>query len=318
MALIGEDIAVAKKHLEAGELVAIPTETVYGLAANGLDEAAVLKIFKAKNRPSFNPLILHVPYINEAKKLAAYFPQKAIALAEAFWPGPLTLVLPKKNTVPDIVTAGQNTVAIRIPNHPLTLQLLRQLNFPLAAPSANPSGYISPTSAQHVQHQLKQQVSYILDGGQCNIGIESTIIKVDNEKLTVLRLGGLSIEDIEEVVGEVFINEAINTIEAPGMLASHYAPKAKVIIGDIETNINLFKSKKLAVLSFYKKFENKNIAQQLQLSNTGNIDEAAKNIFSMLRILDQKDFDYILTELLPDIGLGRAINDRLKRAGAER
>jgi len=318
MALIGEDIAVAKKHLEAGELVAIPTETVYVLAANGLDEAAVLKIFKAKNRPSFNPLILHVPYINEAKKLAAYFPQKAIALAEAFWPGPLTLVLPKKNTVPDIVTAGQNTVAIRIPNHPLTLQLLRQLNFPLAAPSANPSGYISPTSAQHVQHQLKQQVSYILDGGQCNIGIESTIIKVDNEKLTVLRLGGLSIEDIEEVVGEVFINEASNTIEAPGMLASHYAPKAKVIIGDIETNINLFKSKKLAVLSFYKKFENKNIAQQLQLSNTGNIDEAAKNIFSMLRILDQKDFDYILTELLPDIGLGRAINDRLKRAGAER
>jgi L-threonylcarbamoyladenylate synthase len=169
-----------------------------------------------------------------------------------------------------------------------------------------------------VQLQLEQQVAYILDGGQCNIGIESTIIKVDNEKLTVLRLGGLSIEDIEEVVGEVFINEASNTIEAPGMLASHYAPKAKVIIGDIETNINLFKSKKLAVLSFYKKFENKNIAQQLQLSNTGNIDEAAKNIFSMLRILDQKDFDYILTELLPDIGLGRAINDRLKRAGAER
>lgn len=318
MALIGEDIAVAKKHLEAGELVAIPTETVYGLAANGLDEAAVLKIFKAKNRPSFNPLILHVPYINEAKKLAAYFPQKAIALAEAFWPGPLTLVLPKKNTVPDIVTAGQNTVAIRIPNHPLTLQLLRQLSFPLAAPSANPSGYISPTSAQHVHKQLKQQVSYILDGGDCTIGIESTIIKVDNEKVTVLRLGGLSIEDIEEVVGEVFINEASNIIEAPGMLASHYAPKAKVIIGDIETNINLFKSKKLAVLSFYKKFENKNIAQQLQLSNTGNIDEAAKNIFSMLRILDQKDFDYILTELLPDIGLGRAINDRLKRAGAER
>lgn len=316
MALIGEDIAVAKKHLEAGELVAIPTETVYGLAANGLDEAAVLKIFKAKNRPSFNPLILHVPYINEAKKLVAYFPQKATELAVAFWPGPLTLVLPKKNTVPDIVTAGQNTVAIRIPNHPLTLQLLRQLSFPLAAPSANPSGYISPTSAQHVQHQLKQQVSYILDGGECTIGIESTIIKVDNEKVTVLRLGGLSIENIEAVVGKVIINETNNTIVAPGMMESHYAPKVKLIIGDIEANIKLYQSKKIGVLSFQKTFQNENIIKQLQLSTIGNIDEAAKNIFAMLRILDEQNLDVILTELLPDIGLGKAINDRLNRAGA--
>jgi L-threonylcarbamoyladenylate synthase len=193
---IGKDIQKAKQLIEAKELVAIPTETVYGLAANGLNADAVLKIYKAKNRPTFNPLILHVPYLGEAKKLVKYFPEKALQLAETFWPGPLTLVLPKNDIVPDMVTAGQSTVAIRVPNHPLTLQLLRALDFPLAAPSANPSGYISPTSAIHVQQQLGEKIAYVLDGGECSVGVESTIVKVTEDEVSILRYGGISVEDI--------------------------------------------------------------------------------------------------------------------------
>jgi L-threonylcarbamoyladenylate synthase len=308
----------AKQFLEQGELVAIPTETVYGLAANGLDADAVLRIYKAKNRPSFNPLILHVAYLSEAKKLVKYFPAKALQLAEAFWPGPLTLVLPKNDTVPDITTAGNRTVAIRVPNHPLTLQLLRQLNFPLAAPSANPSGYVSPTSAEHVLQQLGNEVKYVLDGGNCSVGVESTIVKVDDEDVTILRLGGLPVEDIEEIVGEVNMVSKQKNIEAPGMMSSHYAPKAKVIIGNIEDNLKKKTGKKIGVLSFNKDYSNATSSFNYILSPSGKMEEAARNIFSYLRKLDEQDLDIILTELLPEEGLGRAVNDRLRRAAAER
>jgi L-threonylcarbamoyladenylate synthase len=313
----GQDIAAAKHILEQGELVAIPTETVYGLAANGLNPNAVLKIYQAKNRPSFNPLILHVAYLNEAKKLVRYFPAKALQLAEAFWPGPLTLVLLKNDFVPDITTAGNKTVAIRVPNHPLTLQLLRQLDFPLAAPSANPSGYVSPTTAQHVQEQLGDKVQYILDGGACSVGVESTIVKVDIDDVTVLRLGGLPVEDIEAIVGEVRFANKHENIEAPGMLSSHYAPKAKVVIGNIEENLKRFDGKKIGVLSFKKVFNEQSAIINLVLSQKGSLEEAAHNIFSYLRKLDEQNLDIILTELLPEEGLGRAINDRLKRAAAD-
>jgi len=311
----GKNIAVAKKWLDAGELVGIPTETVYGLAANGLNTDAVLKIYKAKNRPQFNPLILHVPYLSEAKKLVQYFPEKALILAEHFMPGPLTLVLPKKGIVSDIISAGHNTVAIRIPNHPLTLQLLRQLDYPLAAPSANISGYISPTSIQHVLQQMGNKVKYVLDGGNCAVGVESTIVKIIGEEATILRYGGLAIEDIEALIGTVqHSNENNKNPEAPGMMLSHYAPKAKVIIGDIEKNLALLEGKTIGVLSFHKAYHEPEIKLSLQLSATQNLDEAARNIFAYLRQLDAATPEIILAELLPDEGLGKAINDRLIRA----
>lgn len=316
---IGKDIQEAKQLLGAGELVAIPTETVYGLAANGLDADAVLKIYKAKNRPSFNPLILHVPYLGEAKKLVKYFPEKALQLAETFWPGPLTLVLPKKDIVPDIVTAGQSTVAIRVPNHPLTLQLLRAIDFPLAAPSANPSGYISPTSAIHVQQQLGNKIAYVLDGGECSVGVESTIVKVTEEEVSILRYGGISVEDIIELVGEVSLPGENNIRpEAPGMLTSHYAPTVPLIIAEIEKAIQQYGDKRVGILSFQKKYEAENIVINMVLSPKGNVDEAAKNIFAQLHQLDAQSIDIIIAEFVPNEGLGKAVNDKLKRAAAER
>ncbi len=314
----GTDIALAKQFLAAGELVAIPTETVYGLAANGFNTDAVLKIYKAKNRPAFNPLILHVADVEAAAPLTKIFSEKAKILAQKFWPGPLTLVLPKSDLVPDIVTAGNDTVAIRVPNHDLTLELLKTLHFPLAAPSANPSGYISPTEADHVLQQLGEEVQYVLDGGKCSVGIESTIVKVADDKVFILRLGGLSLEKIEAVVGktETIINTEIT--EAPGMLVSHYAPKAKVIIGNIASNIAKYRGNKIGVLSFAKGILSDDIVCTIDLSPKGDTDEAARNIFAYLRKLDERHLDIILTEFIPNEGLGRAVNDRLQRAAAER
>src|ERR1035437_8374682 len=203
MSKIGIDIEKAKQILQEGGLVAIPTETVYGLAANALNKDAVFKIIEAKNRPHFDPLIIHTDSIEKVKLHVSDFPQWAQQLANAFWPGPLTLLLPKKNSIPDLVTSGLPQVAVRIPNHPLTLQLLKSLDFPLAAPSANPFGYVSPTNAEHVAAQLQGSVDYILDGGPCDVGIESTIVGFEDGKITIYRLGGLAIEDIEKLVGKV-------------------------------------------------------------------------------------------------------------------
>lgn len=317
MVKTGKDIAIARKHLEAGELVAIPTETVYGLAANGRDANAVLKIFEAKNRPSFNPLILHVDSLEKAKELTASFPPKAQQLAEAFWPGALTLILPRATTVPDIVTAGLDTVGVRIPNHPLTLSLLSELDFPLAAPSANPSGYVSPTSPNHVQEQLGDQIAYILDGGDCQVGIESTIVKVDGEIVRVLRLGGLALEEIERVVGPVEVATTNTTKpESPGMLLSHYAPAKPLILGNLTANIDSYSNQKVGVLSFSVRYPEVPDELQLILSPNKDLHEAARNIFGYLRQLDAMDVEVILAELLPEEGLGRAINDRLKRAAS--
>ncbi len=181
--MIGTDLHLAIKLLTEGKLVGIPTETVYGLAANALNADAVLNIFEAKKRPVFDPLILHVPSVDVARLHVTRFPEKALQLANAFWPGPLTMVLPRKHHIPDIVCSGLETVAVRMPNHPLTLELLSQLSFPLAAPSANPFGYISPTTAKHVDEQLGNQISYTLDGGPCQVGIESTIIDFSGKLL---------------------------------------------------------------------------------------------------------------------------------------
>ena len=318
MAQIGTNLEVAKTILDQGGLVAIPTETVYGLAGNALDITAVTSIFKTKERPSFDPLIVHTFSLDQVRNFVQEIPKQAIQLAERFWPGPLTLLLKKKDIVPDLVTSGLNTVAVRIPNHPVTLELLRQINYPLAAPSANPFGYISPTSALHVDHQLGDKIEYILDGGPCKIGVESTIIGFENEIPTIHRLGGMSIERIESIVGKVEVQDhSDSNPSAPGMLKSHYAPKKGIILGDIDELLQVYKNNNPGILSFDHNYDLIDPSKQIQLSSDGDLDKAAQNLFGSLRQLDGMNISIILAEFVPNHGLGRAINDRLKRAAAK-
>ncbi|WP_341225007.1 L-threonylcarbamoyladenylate synthase [uncultured Arcticibacterium sp.] len=316
MAEIGKDILKAKALLEAGELVGLPTETVYGLAANALNPRAVAKIFEAKNRPSFDPLIVHTDTIEKVKTFVKYIPLDLEILLNQFSPGPITVLLPKEAIISDLVTSGLERVAVRIPNHPLSLALLKSLDFPLAAPSANPFGYISPTSAQHVENQLGQRIPYILDGGECQVGLESTIIGFENDKLTVYRKGGLSIESIQEVVGKVNMKEhSSSNPAAPGMLKSHYAPKKKVIFkSEYKGDFNL---NKVGYLGFCETIQNIPKKNQFLLSPEKDLNEAAQNLFKGLRFLDELDIETVLIELVPEEGLGTAINDRLKRAAAK-
>jgi len=315
MAEIGTDIQKSKHLLDQGELVAIPTETVYGLAGNGLNLESVTKIFKVKERPSFDPLIIHVPDLASVEKYAEEVPEPVRILAERFWPGPLTILVKKKPNVPDLVTSGLDTVGIRCPDHPLTRELLSCLDFPLAAPSANPFGYVSPTSPQHVQDQLGNKIQYILDGGTCRVGIESTIVGFENGMTTVYRMGGLSIEKIESVVGKVAVqSHSTSNPKAPGQLKSHYAPGKKILIGKIEELLQQYPAHCAGILTFQNDF---NSPYQFILSPSGNLEEAAQHLFTALRAFDKMPIDAILTEFVPEVGLGRAINDRLRRAAAQ-
>lgn len=314
---VGTDIERAAASLRAGQLVAIPTETVYGLAANALDPDAVLGIFKAKGRPTFNPLIIHVASLEQVARYVADFPPLARALADACWPGPLTLLLPKKAVIPDLVTAGSPRVAVRIPDHPLTRALLAQLDFPLAAPSANRFGYISPTDAQHVQGQLGEKIAYLLDGGPAKIGIESTIVGFDETGEAVLhRQGGISQETIEAITGPLQLLTAAERPQSPGMLKSHYAPRTPLLTGDIDTLIRQHAGKRIGILAFQTLYDGVAPDNQVCLSPTGNLDEAAKNLFAALHHLDALGMDLILAAQVPETGLGRAINDRIERARA--
>ncbi len=311
MAIISNDIAQAVSLLQEGEVVAIPTETVYGLAANALNAVAVAKVFEVKNRPTFNPLIVHVASIADVETYSGTFPDQAKRLAKKFWPGPLTLILPKRNLIPDLVTAGLDTVGLRCPDHELTRELLSQLGFPLAAPSANPFGYVSPTTAQHVQDQLGDKINFILDGGPCSVGLESTIVGFD-DGATIHRLGGVAVEEIESVVGKVKLNlHSSSNPVAPGQLSSHYAPKKKMIIGNLQELLARHYGSSVGILSFKTVYHGEN---SFVLSPSGSLTEAAQNIFSMLRELDERPVDLILSEFVPEEGLGRAINDRLRRA----
>ncbi len=318
--ITGTDIYLAQTLLRAGDLVAIPTETVYGLAANALNEDAVLKIFQVKNRPAFNPLIIHCSSWEKAGQYVNDVPDKAIALARAFTPGPLTFLLRKNNMISDLVTAGSEKVAVRIPKHPLTQRLLELLDFPLAAPSANPFGYISPTTAGHVMKSLAGKIPYILNGGSAGIGVESTIIGFDeNEQVILHRLGGISIEAMEAVLNEpIIIASEISMTKplVPGQLKSHYAPNTPLYTGQIEKMLPGWINKKVATISFTKQFKAVPPQQQFILSPEGSLDEAAKNLFAALRSIDQLQVDVILVEIFPNEGIGRAINDRLNRAGA--
>jgi L-threonylcarbamoyladenylate synthase len=315
MAETGRDINVAKKLLQRGELVAVPTETVYGLAGNALDIPAITRIFEVKDRPSFDPLIVHIADFQQLGKYVTDVPETAEELARHLWPGPLTLLLKKKSIIPDLVTSGLSTVGIRCPNHPLTHELLLSLAFPLAAPSANPFGYVSPTTALHVDEQLGTKIKYILDGGPSTVGMESTIVGFGEKRPVVHRLGGLSIENLEEIIGpvDVAIHSTSNPL-APGQLETHYAPRKRVFAVDLERAIDMIDLDRVAVLSYQKDY---GAPHQCVLSPNGNIHEAARNFFSALRDLDKAPVDLILAEFVPDEGIGRAINDRLRRASAK-
>lgn len=315
--MITTDIEIAKNELMSDGIIAIPTETVYGLAGNAYSVKAVEKIFSLKNRPLYNPLIVHIKSADFLPNVASEIPELALKLAKEFWPGPITLVLKKQAHIPDLVTSGKETVAIRVPNHPLTLSLLEQLDFPLAAPSANPFGSISPTTATHVFNYFKGELNVILDGGECQKGIESTIIGFENEQPVVYRLGSLSIEQIEEKIGPVLqkTQSKDNLPIAPGMLSRHYAPTTDTFLtNDVEKLIQSYPDKKIGVLLFQNRINQIPIEHQEVLSNSGDLNEAAKNLYAAMHRLDKLNLDLIIAERLPNTGLGKTINDKLQRA----
>jgi L-threonylcarbamoyladenylate synthase len=316
--MTGTDITYAAELLRKGQLVAVPTETVYGLAGNALDVAAVAEIFRVKNRPVFDPLIVHLRSFEDAARFCENIPEMAKMLAETFLPGALTLLLQKKTDIPDLVTAGSPFVAIRVPRHPMARQLLHMLPFPLAAPSANPFGYISPTTAQHVATQLGDHIPYILDGGACEVGLESTIVGFPDGVPTIFRKGGIAVEAIEAVVGKVEVKPfSTSNPDAPGMLQSHYAPRIPLIISDLKNIPAQFDRQKMGILAFQKAVENIPAPHQFVLSPKGDFAEAARNLFAGMRHLDGLNLDVIAAELLPETDLGRAINDRLRRAAGK-
>lgn len=317
MAEIGPDIERAASLLNDGKLVGIPTETVYGLAGNAFNKDAVIDIFEVKNRPEFDPLIVHTHSVNQLDKFVSEIPLVLEKLINRYWPGPMTVLLHKKSIIPDIVTSGMERVAVRIPAHPMTLELLKKLDFPLVAPSANPFGYVSPTTPGHVNDQLGDKIPYILDGGKCEIGLESTIVGLEDGEAFVYRLGGLELEQIESVVGPVKIQKhSSSDPKAPGMLKSHYAPSKKVICGDVTSLNHQFKDLKKGFILLNDHSELIEGEQTIYLSKNGDLHEAARGLFSSLRKLDSLDIDIIIAQEAPDQGLGRAINDRLKRASA--
>lgn len=310
---IGTDISRAVDLLKQGQLVAIPTETVYGLAGNATNGEAVARIFDAKQRPRFNPLIMHLPSLEASAPYVKEIPEPLQRIAAAFSPGPVSFLLQKTEQVPDIVTNGSAKVVIRIPEHPMALELLLHLPFPLAAPSANPFGYVSPVTARHVYDGLHGKIPYILDGGTCRVGLESTIVGMENGELVIYRVGGLSAEDITKVTGMHTRYDLLHRQpDTPGQLKSHYAPHKPLVIGDPSRLLHEHAGKKVAVISFSHAYAHAYLNKTL--SPKGDLAEAAASVFSVLRELDESDADLIIAERFPQEGLGIAINDRLQRA----
>ncbi|NDC79244.1 MAG: threonylcarbamoyl-AMP synthase [Chitinophagia bacterium] len=311
---IGTDLACAAEILRAGGLVAIPTETVYGLAADALDEDAVLRIYEAKQRPRFNPLILHTHSFDTFRRYASDIPEACLSLAEAFCPGPLTFLLPKRDIVPELVTAGSSRVALRVPDHPVARELLQGLDGPLAAPSANPSGYVSPVTARHVMEGLEGRIPYILDGGPCRVGLESTIVSFSQEAVILHRHGAVTAEAIHRITGMAVREPVEGLVETPGQLKSHYAPRVPLQVCDVGDWLRRHGGERTAVISFQTYYRDPQPRWSRVLSPSGDLHEAARNLFHAMRELDTLEADLILAETFPDTGLGKAINDRLERA----
>lgn len=316
-----ETISLLSKKLLKGEIVAVPTETVYGLAAHAFDPEACSKVFDAKQRPAFDPLIVHLP-LNFPLREVAEETSLSRLLAHTFWPGPLTLVLKKKPRVPDIVTAGLDSVAIRVPSHPIFQRLLQACQVPLAAPSANPFGYVSPTTSQHVQESLGDRIPYILEGGPCEIGLESTILDVRNSVPVLLRPGALTREEISDALG---IEVALPTADhpehevMPGQLTKHYSPHSACRVVHTISPHEPAEAPTTAFL-FYKKpsLPRPTPPNLFWLSAQGSALEAAQHLFQVLRQIDSCQFPSLVVELAPPRGLGVAINDRLQRAAAQK
>jgi len=315
---IGTDIEFAAAVLRNGGLVAMPTETVYGLAADARNPHAVASIFAAKNRPTFDPLIVHLSDASCVADYAREFPSAAMMLAERFWPGPLTLVLPRRSAIPDLVTSGLEGVGLRVPAHPMALELLECCGCPLAAPSANPFGGISPTTAGHVAAGLGQVVDYILDGGPCAVGVESTVVSFMQPEPVVLRPGGLSIEAIADVIGPVkrAVSDPTKDDSAqpsPGMLSRHYAPRTPLRLIEPDEPAIVMSGERCGLLTWGSE-ANAGFASAINLSPTGDLHDCAAGFFAALRELDSCCLDRIIARKFPEIGLGVALNDRLRRA----
>ncbi|MGB9813974.1 MAG: L-threonylcarbamoyladenylate synthase [Thermovenabulum sp.] len=327
-----DKIRIAAEIIKKGGLVAFPTETVYGLGANALDEKAAIKIFEAKKRPQDNPLIVHIQDIKELYLLVKEVPQKAYSLIEKFWPGPLTLIFEKSERVPNGTTGGLDTVAVRMPDHRVARLLIRESGVPIAAPSANLSGKPSPTNAQDVMEDMKGRIDAVIDGGDSKFGVESTVLDLTGDIPIILRPGGITKEELEEVLGRVQVEDAISGIEkpkSPGMKYRHYSPKAEIylIVGEIPLQIK--KIKELA-----KEFERKGFKVGIlataqtrkeyfgeNVISAGDRDAPltiSSNLFSLLRKFDRMGVDVILAEGIPETGLGLAVMNRLKRASGNR
>lgn len=309
-------VAGATELLRRGDTVALPTETVYGLAADALKGEAVARIFEAKERPRFDPLIVHLPdrpWLERVARIENDSSTLIERLIAQFWPGPFTIVLPRRDIVPDSVTAGLSTVAVRISAHPVFAEIIQAFDSPLAAPSANRFGRVSPTSAQHVLDELDSRIPLIVDAGPTLHGIESSIVAVRNGRIELLRRGPITAEQLG-AFGEVVFAEDVQRPEAPGQLPSHYAPSTPLVLVDDPSSFAVPSNKKCGLLAWRSEDSAKQFAEIRQLSSRQDLREAAANLFRCLRELDQLHLELIVAEKLPDEGLGAAINDRLRRA----
>jgi L-threonylcarbamoyladenylate synthase len=328
-----KQVQVAVKIIRKGGLVAFPTETVYGLGADALNQKAVLALFKAKKRPLDNPPIVHVENINDVHKLAEQIPPEADKLMKKFWPGPLTLVFKRSKTVPDVTVAGLDTVAIRMPNHPVALALIKESRCPIAAPSANLAGKPSPTTAEHVFTDLNGRIDAILDAGPTRIGVESTVLDLSVEPAMVLRPGGTSLEALKSVLGDVKLHPfvvaekelAVEKARSPGMKHRHYAPKAPVIVVE-GTIAAVMATVKLLITSYWLQHKRVGVLATAEtawayeadvvksLGSRRNVDGMAANLFRLLREFDEENVDVIISESVPTEGLGLAVMNRLRKA----
>lgn len=329
-----ENINLIKETIQSGELIAFPTETVYGLGADGLNEEAVKKIFQVKGRPQDNPLILHIENMEMLKELVEGDLSKAKDLIDKFWPGPLTLVLKKSKIVPEIITAGLDTVAIRMPNNEIALEIIKISNRPIAAPSANISGRPSPTDAKTCMEDLEGKIPLIIDGGNTLVGLESTVLDITGEIPTILRPGAITLEDIQEILPNVVVDKGIlksgEKPKSPGQKYKHYAPKAEAYLisgsSDVEKESKIYeflkenKEKKVSLMvtsELYNKIDNLNL-EIIDLGSRDNLEKIASEIFRSLRTLDKNHVDVILCEEITKEGIGLAIMNRLEKSTQNR
>ena len=313
-AIIGDSVETAACLLSSGSLVAIPTETVYGLAAIVTNEEALRMIYKVKSRPMAHPLIMHTHSLEAARPWIDELPKRLEVLAETYWPGPLTLLLPRSRQLSATVTSGLSRVGLRVPAHPVALQLLEAIGVPLAAPSANISGRMSPTSSSQVAAQLGARIPYILEGGTCTYGLESTIIGCEGDRFVLYRRGSISQEELEEALGSALHSSQLPSTEAPGMQSRHYAPSVPLFLGKTEELLRKHPQSSVGLLRFSSLLDGFPVDRQHVLSQEGDLTEAASTLFSKLHKLEEMKISAILAEPVPPIGLGRSINDRLHRA----